>query len=73
VLRSFALCFVNLFFGRNEMKKKMAAIALMSFSTSMAHAVLLPGDLAMIGFNADSPDQIAVVARSNIAAGEPIS
>jgi|GEM_PF-1954280 len=55
------------------MKKKMAAIALMSFSTSMAHAVLLLGDLAVIGFNADSTDQIAVVARSNIAAGEAIS
>lgn len=40
---------------------------------SAAHAVLTPGDIAIIGYNFDGPDEFAFVALNNISGGEVIN
>ncbi len=37
-----------------------------------AHAVLLPGDVAIVGYNFDDADELAIVALENLPAGESI-
>lgn len=52
----------------------LAAVAgLVSFHVQVATAALIPGDIAIIGYQADNPDEIAFVAMDNIAAGESIN
>ncbi|MEM6552598.1 MAG: PEP-CTERM sorting domain-containing protein [Planctomycetota bacterium] len=57
------------------MKTRLALAALAAGTTLTAHsthAALVAGDLAFVGFNADGDDGFAVVALSDIAAGEEV-
>jgi len=41
-------------------------------ATASSQAVLMPGDVAVIGYNFDNPDEFAFVALNNLAGGEVI-
>ncbi len=47
-------------------------VSLLPGAVQKVHANVSPGDIAIIGFQADSPDKLAFVVLNQIAAGETI-